>query len=236
MVQTTFTKQKRELAKATALIQKLRAQEVRTVTTSPDGQVLNQVKETYVDFTPEEIFSKVLGIVTEVVSQHGSRQKANAKNTGKFRFGIVEADLTVPQLRALQEAHTIMSELVRQLPKQNSRLITNTVIDGRPAFAHLLQKVIETKTRNVPYEEKESTRIRTYQQSYEEHTHSTQKFEIDFGLSVKKLQKLEELVLDFGTSIQVAIDEANAKGHDRDPLVEDVIQKICGQFSAVLAE
>jgi hypothetical protein len=236
MVQTTFTKQKRELAKATSLIQKLRAQEVRTVTTSPEGQVLNQVKETYVDFTPEEIFSKVLGIVTEVVSQHGSRQKANAKNTGRFRFGIVEADLTVPQLRALQEAHTIASELVRQLPKQNSKLIANTVVDGRPAFAHLRQKNIETKTRNVPFEDKESTRVRTYQETYEVHTHSTQKLEIDFGLSAKKLQKLEELVLDFGTAIQVAIDEANAKGHDRDPLLEEVIQKICGQLSAVLAE
>lgn len=236
MVQTTFTKQKRELAKATALIQKLRAQEVRTVTTSPEGQVLTQTKEAYVEFTPDEIFSKVLGILTEVVSQHGARQRANAKNTGKFRFGIVEADLTVPQLRAMQEAHSVLTELVRHLPKQNSKLIPNTTVDGRPAFAHMAQKHIETKTRTVPFEEKDSTRVRTYTESYELHTHTTQQVEIDFGLAPKKLQKLEELVLDLGTAIQVAIDEANAKGHERDPLVEEVIQKICGQFSAVLAE
>jgi hypothetical protein len=236
MVQTTFTKQKRELAKATALIQKLRAQEVRVVTTAPDGKVLNQVKETYVEFAPEEIVSKVLGIVTEVVAQHGARQKANAKNTGKFRFGIVEADLTVPQLRALQEAHTVLSELVKHLPKQNTKLIANTEVDGRPAFAHLMQKVIENKTRSVPFEEKDSTRIRTYQEPYEVHTHSLQKIEIDFGLSAKKILRLEEMVLDLGTAIQVAIDEANAKGHSQDPVLEDVVQKLCGQLSSILAE
>ena len=65
MVQATFTRQKRELAKASAWMDKLRAQEVRRVTFDPQQRKLNEVRESYVEFPPEEIADQVLDIVVE---------------------------------------------------------------------------------------------------------------------------------------------------------------------------
>lgn len=84
MVQTTFTKQKRDLAKALSWIEKIRAQEVRLLTYNAQEELQEEIRETYVDYSPEEITQKVLEIVKDVVSQHGSRQKANSQNTGQF--------------------------------------------------------------------------------------------------------------------------------------------------------
>ncbi|WP_013630022.1 hypothetical protein [Rubinisphaera brasiliensis] len=102
MVQPTFTRQKRELAKAAALLEQIRSQEVREILRSPDGEVLEVTRKAYVDTPPEEIAKQVFAIAERVVAQHGARQKANSKNTGSFEWMGIKADLTVPQLRALQ--------------------------------------------------------------------------------------------------------------------------------------
>ncbi|GAB1544441.1 hypothetical protein NUACC21_71170 [Scytonema sp. NUACC21] len=62
--------------------------------------------------------------------------------------------------------------------------------------------------------------------TYKVITHYTQKVEIDYGLEIKLLNELGEMVDDLGTAIQVAIDEANTKGRENDPLVDDVINRI----------
>jgi hypothetical protein len=234
MTQTTFTRQKRELAKASALMEKLRAQEVRKVTFGPDQARLTEVRETYVDYPPEEIAARVLDIVIAVVGQHGARQRANSRNTGRFSWQGVAADLTVPQLRTLQQAHVVLSELVNRLPRRNPRLIPNATVEGHPAFMHPLKHSYKTKTRYVPFEEDTSTRVRSYEEHYEELEESTQLVEIDFGLEVRRVERLQELVLDLGTAIQVAIDEANGKGHESDPIVDQVINGICRVLLAQL--
>jgi hypothetical protein len=147
MVQTTFTRQKRELAKASAWIDKLRAQEVRTITYSPNMEKIEEVRNTYVDYPQEEITKNVLDIIVEVVKQHGARQQANSHNTGHFNWHGVEADLTVPQLRALQNVYAVLTELVHKLPRRNPKIVPNTKIDDRPAFAHKQEKHEETKVR-----------------------------------------------------------------------------------------
>jgi len=234
MVQTTFTRQKRELAKAAALMEKLRAQEVRKATFGPDRQKINEVRESYVDFPPEEIAARVLDIVVEVVGQHGARQRANSRNTGRFSWQGVSADLTVPQLRALQEAHAVLNELVHKLPRRNPRLIPNTTVEGRPAFAHAPKEVYETRTRFVPYEEESTTRVRTYEEHYQVLTGLTQVVEIDFGLDPRQLQRLQELLVNLGTAIQVAVDEANARGHEPDPVIDAVIDGVRQVFRSAL--
>ncbi|AFZ26351.1 hypothetical protein Cylst_4253 [Cylindrospermum stagnale PCC 7417] len=226
MVQTTFTKQKRELIKAISWIEKIRAQEVRFRNYNDQNELQDEIRETYVDYSPEEISLHVLEIVKDVVSQHGTRQKANSHNTGNFEWYGISIELTVPQLRALQSAHTVLSELVRKLPRRNPKLIYNTTIDNRPAFAHVKQKHEEKATRYVPYEEDSSTRVRTYEEHYKVITHYTQKVEIDYGLEIKLLNELGEMVDDLGTAIQVAIDEANTKGRENDPVIDDVINRI----------
>lgn len=168
MIQSTFTRQKRELAKATALLKKLRAMETRLVTYAPDGQKIDEIRETYVDFPPEEIAAQVFAIAREVVGQHGARQQGNSVNTGRFQWQGVEADLTVPQLRALQEAHALLSEMANLMPRQNPRLIPNTTVDGRPAYAHPEKRNMRVLTRYVPYESSDSNRVRTYEEHYEE--------------------------------------------------------------------
>ncbi|QSJ15324.1 hypothetical protein JYQ62_26225 [Nostoc sp. UHCC 0702] len=226
MVQTTFTKQKRELAKAISWIEKIRAQEVRHRNYNAQDELQDEIRETYVDYSPEEISLHVLEIVKDVVSQHGARQKANSNNTGNFNWYGISVELTVPQLRALQSAHTVLSELVRKLPRRNPKLIYNTTIDNRPAFAHVKQKHEEIQTRYVPYEEDSTTRVRTYEEQYKVISHYTQKVEIDYGLEVKLLNELGEMIDDLETAIQVAIDEANTKGRENDPIIEDVINRI----------
>ncbi|MBH8565677.1 hypothetical protein I8748_26475 [Nostoc sp. CENA67] len=226
MVQTTFTKQKRELAKAISWIEKIRAQEVRHRNYNAQDELQDEIRETYVDYSPEEISLHVLEIVKDVVSQHGARQKANSNNTGTFDWYGISVELTVPQLRALQSAHAVLLELVRKLPRRNPKLIYNTTIDNRPAFAHVKQKHEEIETRYVPYEEDSSTRVRTYEEHYKVISHYTQKVEIDYGLEIKLLNELGEMIDDLGTAIQVAIDEANTKGRENDPIIDDVINRI----------
>ncbi|HAX77993.1 MAG TPA: hypothetical protein DCY88_19775 [Cyanobacteria bacterium UBA11372] len=234
MVQTTFTKQKRELAKALSWIEKIRAQEVRNLYYNDQEELQQENRETYVDYTPEEITQKVLEIVKDVVSQHGARQKANSQNTGNFNWYGISVQLTVPQLRALQSAHAVLRELVLKLPRRNPKLIYNTTVENRPAFAHIKQKHEKTKTRYVPYEEDSTTRVRTYEEEYQVVTHYTQKVEIDYGLEIKLLNELNEVVDDLGTAIQLAIDEANTKGRENDPVVDDVIQRIAEVLLAKL--
>lgn len=226
MVQTTFTKQKRELAKAISWIEKIRAQEVRNLTFNPDEELQEEIRETYVDYSPEEIAQKVLVIVKNVVSQHGARQKANSQNTGKFEWYEISVDLTVPQLKALQSAYTVLQELVRKLPRRNPKLIYNTTINNRPAFAHIKEKHEEKKTRYIPYEEDSTTRVRTYQEEYKVITKYTQKIEIDYGIEVKVLNEIDEMIDNLGTAIQIAIDEANTKGRENDPVIDEVIAQI----------
>ena len=230
MVQTTFTRQKRELAKASQWIERLRAHEVRTIKYSPEKEKTGETRETYVDYTPQEIAGNILKVVVEVVSQHGARQKANSKNTGRFSWQGIEADLTVPQLRALENAHSTLGELVRKLPRRNPKLIPNTEFEGHPAFIHPMQEYTIKKSRSVPYEEESTTRVRTYQEDYEVISHYTQTLEIDFGLDVKLINELNEMVTDLGISIQSAIDEANTKGHDTDTVLNSVVSNIQAVF------
>ena len=232
MVQTTFTKQKRELAKALSWIEKIRAQEVRYLTYNSEEELQQEVRDTYVDYSPEEIAQKVLSIVKDVVSQHGARQKANSQNTGKFEWYGISIDLTVPQLKALQSAYTVLEELVRKLPRRNPKLVYNTTVNNRPAFAHIKEKHEEEKTRYIPYEEDSTTRVRTYAEPYTVIAQYTQKVEIDYGIEVKVLNELNEMIENLGTAIQVAIDEANTKGRENDPVIDNLI----GQIEAILLE
>jgi predicted house-cleaning noncanonical NTP pyrophosphatase (MazG superfamily) len=226
MVQTTFTKQKRELEKAIAWIEKIRAQEVRQRVYNAQDELQEEIRETYVDYPPEEIAQKVVEIVVTVVSQHGARQKANADNRGTFSWCGIEVELTVPQLRALQSAHIVFNELVKKLPRRNPKLVHNTVIDRRPSFAHSKHKHEKTETRYLPYEETNSTKVRTYEEKYQVVTHYTQKVEIDYGLEIKQLNELSEMVDDLGTAIQIAIDEANTKGRENDVVIDELIARI----------
>jgi predicted house-cleaning noncanonical NTP pyrophosphatase (MazG superfamily) len=226
MVQTTFTKQKRELEKAIAWIEKIRAQEVRQRVYNAQDELQEEIRETYVDYPPEEIAQKVVEIVATVVSQHGARQKANADNRGTFSWCNIEVELTVPQLRALQSAHIVFNELVKKLPRRNPKLVHNTVIDRRPSFAHSKHKHEKTETRYLPYEETNSTKVRTYEEKYQVVTHYTQKVEIDYGLEIKQLNELSEMIDDLGTAIQIAIDEANTKGRENDVVIDELIARI----------
>jgi predicted house-cleaning noncanonical NTP pyrophosphatase (MazG superfamily) len=226
MVQTTFTKQKRELEKAIAWIEKIRAQEVRQRVYNAQDELQEEIRETYVDYPPEEIAQKVVEIVATVVSQHGARQKANADNRGTFSWCGIEVELTVPQLRALQSAHIVFNELVKKLPRRNPKLVHNTVIDRRPSFAHSKHKHEKTETRYLPYEETNSTKVRTYEEKYQVVTHYTQKVEIDYGLEIKQLNELSEMIDDLGTAIQIAIDEANTKGRENDVVIDELIARI----------
>jgi hypothetical protein len=232
MVQTTFTKQKRELEKAVAWIEKIRAQEVRQRRYNERDELEEEIREAYVDHSPEEIAHKAIAIVREVVSQHAARQQANSVNRGTFAWGGIAIELTVPQLRTLQGAHIVFKELVDKLPRRNPKLVYNTTINRRPAFAHIKQKHEKTEIRYRPYEEESSNRIRTYEEKHQVTSHYTQKVEIDYGIEINKLTELTELVNDLGTAIQIAIDDANTKGRTNDPVVDNLIE----QIGAVLLE
>lgn len=231
MVQSTFTKQKRELAKAAALIERFRAQEVRTTIYDVDGTTaLETTKEVYVDFEPESIFRSVLESAVKVVHEHGMRQQANATNRGKFSFCGIEAELTVPQLRALQDIVPLLSELTQRLPRANPKLVPNATVDGRPAFVH--RKVAKTKfvTKLVPYEEKSNTRVRTYEEKEEKIDHYEEKVEIDYGLPIQAVTNLQQLTADLSTAIQCAIDEANMRGQAADPVLDEIMRKLAELF------
>lgn len=236
MVQTTFTKQKRALIKARAWIGRLRAEEVRVVKRSADGAVLTTERTSYVDFTPEEVVSNVTSIVCDVVRQHGARQRANATNTGRFRWHGVVADLTVPQLRALQEANVVLGELCAKLPRKNPHLVANDILDGRPAFKHAPVVHEERRTRYVPFEDVNSTRVRTYEESYTEVVGSEQRIVVDFGLDARQLTAAREMVDDLGTAIQCAIDEANTRGRTEDPVLAGVVDAVCAALSASVGQ
>ena len=233
-VQTTFTKQKRELAKAHELIDSLRAQEVRIQRFSPDDKLVAEERKTWVNATPQEIAAKVFAIVKEVVAQHGARQQGNSVNTGTFEFCGVTAQLTAPQLRALQDITSVLRELVDKLPVENKRFVANGEIEGRPAFVELMTPVTETKTRYVPYEDKNSTRVRTYEEQYKEVLYKTREVTIDYGLPVQRIEALKTLVGDLSVAIQVAIDDANAKPRKDDDVLNDVIGKIVAVFDGEL--
>ena len=94
--------------------------------------------------------------------------------------------------------------------------------------------VVETKTRYVPFEEQESTRVRTYEEKYEEVLYKTREVTIDYGLPVERVEALKTLVGDLGVAIQVAIDDANAKPRKDDPVLNDVIGKIVAIFDDTL--
>lgn len=234
MIQTTFTKQKRELAKATAWLQRVRAMETRKITFDAERNKLTEVRENYVDFAPEEIAGQIFDIVVEVVGQHGARQQANSRNTGRFDWQGVQAELTVPQLRALQDSHAVLSELANTLPRRNPRLIPNATVEGRPAFQHPEKQHFEEKSRFVPFEEDNTTRVRTYEERYKELAQITQMVEIDYGVDNRRLEQFQTMVLDLGTAIQVAIDEANTKGSQPDPTLNGVISAISQKLRDML--
>ncbi|MBQ9874534.1 MAG: hypothetical protein IJM30_08720 [Thermoguttaceae bacterium] len=235
-VQTTFTKQKRELEKASELIKMLRAQEKRVQRLTTTGEVESERRDAYLIATPQEISKKVLDIVESVVRQHGARQRANGLNKGRFEFMGVEAELTVPQLRALQDAVATIANLVDHLPVEDRRLVSNCEFDGRPAFAAPPTPVKEARTRIVPYEEADSTRIRTYQDVYEVVLYQTREITVDYGLPADKIADLKETVGDLATAVQVAIDEANAKTHPNDPELDAIVDKVVDVFRRRIAE
>ncbi len=234
MVQATFTKQKRALGQAAAWIERLRAQEVRTVRFGVDGEKLEERRESYVDFAPEEIARSVLAIVVTVVGEHGARQRANGTRTGSFSFRSVQAKLTVPQLRALKEAHATLASLAQRIPRKNPKTIANGTVDGRPAFFEIPVEIKQIEMQVVPFEEKESTRVRTFEQRVERVIGRSQRVEIDYGIDPRRAMQLDELVVELGTAIQVAIDEANAGIAERDPLLESVADGIRREFEALL--
>lgn len=233
-VQTTFTKQKRELAKAAELIAQLRAQEKRTQRFTPDGKLETEERESYLVDEPKNIAAKVLTIVESVVRQHGARQRANGVNTGLFSFRGIEAELTVPQLRALLEAAKTIRDLVERLPIENKKLIPNCEIEGRPAFATPLKPIREKKERWVPYQVKDSQQPLSYCEKYEETIYQTRELTIDHGLPMSSIVELKEMIADLDLAIQVAIDEANAKTHQEDELLNTTISQIVVAFTSAI--
>lgn len=229
-VQTTFTKQKRQLAKANALIGTIRAQETRTQRFDANENLETEERTAYLVDTPENIASQVVEIVADVVRQHGARQRANSVSKGRFEFCGIQADLTVPQLRALQEAQTTLAALVDKLPVENKRRIPNGEIDGRPAFFSPFAPTYATETRYIPFEEASTTRVRTYEEKHQILRYKTRTVEIDYGLPTATIARLKTLVEDLATAIQVAIDEANAQAREEDALLNDVAAKILAEF------
>jgi len=236
MVQSTFTKQKRELAKAMATIERFRSQEVRNVLYAADGKTpLETTKESYVDFEPRAIFEEVLASALKVVHEHGMRQKANSINKGKFSFCGIDAELTVPQLRALQDIVPLLAELTNRLPRMNSRLVPNTTVDGKPAFAHRMVPKLKTVTKFVPFEQKGDSRVRTYEEKHEEIEYFQERVEIDFGLPTKVVTDLQQLTSDLSTAIQCAIDDANTKGQQADQTLDEIMGKLVSEYQTRIA-
>ncbi len=233
-IQTTFTKQKRELAKAHELIQSIRAQEVRQIRYNAKGKMETVQRSAWLIDTPESLASQVFQIIREVVAQHGARQQANSVNKGRFEFEGIQADLTVPQCRALQDVLSTLTDLVNKLPAENKSHVPNGEIDGRPAYIAPMENVTEDRVRYVPYEDKDSTRVRTYEERYQEVIYKNQTAEIDYGFPVLVIKAMKELLSNLSTAIQVAIDEANAQPQKKDEELERVIGKITEVFEKQL--
>lgn len=233
-IQTTFTKQKRELAKAHELIQSIRAQEVRQIRYNAKGKMETVQRSAWLIDTPESLASQVFQIIREVVAQHGARQQANSVNKGHFEFEGIQADLTVPQCRALQDVLSTLTDLVNKLPAENKSHVPNGEIDGRPAYIAPMENVTEDRVRYVPYEDKDSTRVRTYEERYQEVVYKNQTAEIDYGFPVLVIKAMKELLSNLSTAIQVAIDEANAQPQKKDEELERVIGKITEVFEKQL--
>lgn len=229
-VQTTFTKQKRLLEKANTLISQIRAEEVRTQRFDSDDNLETEQRTSYLTEEPTVIASQVIEIVVDVIRQHGARQKSNATSKGRFEFCGIEAELTVPQFRALQSALETITRLVERLPVENKRRVPNGEIDGHPAFFSPFTKAFETETKYTPYEEVNSTRIRTYEENYKVLAYKTRTVEIDHGLPFTTIEKLKQMVQDLATAIQVGIDEANGKGREEDTVLNDLASRILAQF------
>ncbi len=229
-VQSTFTKQRRELEKANSLIKTLRAQEKRNQRYDVDGQLVQEERETYLVDAPEAIADQVLKIVVEVVRQHGARQRANGSNTGHFEFCGIEAELTVPQLRALLDVVGTLAMLAERLPVENKRFVPNSTVDGRPAFCSPFTEVKERRSRFVPYEEKDSTRVRTYEEFFDVVLYKTREVVIDYGFPLKRVEAIKSLVADLQTAIQAAIDDANSKSAAADPVLNKVIEGVVKVF------
>jgi hypothetical protein len=49
---------------------------------------------------------------------------------------------------------------------------------------------------------------------------------VDHGIPVSVIERLKEMVGDLKTAIQVAIDDANSKGQESDPVLDRVIEEI----------
>ena len=49
---------------------------------------------------------------------------------------------------------------------------------------------------------------------------------MDHGIQIAVIEKLKEMVGDLKTAIQVAIDDANSKGQESDPVLDRVIEEI----------
>ena len=233
-IQTTFTKQKRQLAKAQELIQTIRAQEVRQIRYNAEGKVECTQRTSWLIDTPENLASQVFQILRDVVAQHGSRQQGNSVNKGRFEFAGIQADLTVPQCRALQDILSTLTSLVNKLPVENKSHVPNGEIDGRPAYITPMENVTEDHVRYVPYEDVNSTRVRTYEEHYQEVAYKNQTAEIDYGFPVLVIKAMKELLSDLSTAIQVAIDEANARPQKKDEELERVIDGITEVFEKQL--
>ena len=235
-VQSTFTKQKRQIAKANELIGKIRAEEVREQRFDPEGVLEMETRTSYLVAPPAEIAAQVLAIIEDVVKQHGARQKANSTARGRFEFCGVEADLTVPQLRTLQDAAETLARLVEALPRQNMRRIPNGEFEGRPAFITPLEKHYQTKTETVPYEHTEVTRILTYERPVEILQNQTRTITIDYGLPIATVDELQSMLDDLKTAIQIAIDQANGQNRSEDETLNDVAKGILAAFATKIKD
>lgn len=219
-VQTTFTRQKREAAKAGEQIAKLRAQETRQITFTLDGEVQSEIRESYIEIPPEKITASVLEIIGNIISMHAARQQANSRNKGRFSWQGIEVDLTVPQLRVLKEAHGVLQELAAKLPRRNPRHVPNTTVDGRPAFAHGMVDVFERRKKALPVQRQGSNVNETFYAEEDVVVNRVQTVEVDYGYPADVLDAFHELISDLETAIQIAIDEANARGHEADAEME----------------
>ena len=58
--------------------------------------------------------------------------------------------------------------------------------------------------------------------------------EIEYGLPIETISKLQQLTSDLSTAIQCAIDEANTKGQFIDPILDELMASITSKFEDAL--